>query len=79
MDWKAEYSALSSTRSQKKKLKQILSCITCTFTQVVLTTLNQKLPSLCLLDLSAAFHTTDHGNHPRFVLVWNSWLCLKLV
>ena len=22
MDWKAEYSALSSTRSQKKKLKQ---------------------------------------------------------
>jgi len=24
VDWKAEYSALSSTRSQKKKLKQLL-------------------------------------------------------
>ena len=26
MDWKAEYSALSSTRSQKKKLKQPTQC-----------------------------------------------------
>ena len=26
MDWKAEYSALSSTRSQKKKLKQTTQC-----------------------------------------------------
>ena len=26
MDWKAEYSALSSTRSQKKKLKQQRQC-----------------------------------------------------
>jgi len=26
VDWKAEYSALSSTRSQKKKLKQTTQC-----------------------------------------------------
>jgi len=26
VDWKAEYSALSSTRSQKKKLKQPTQC-----------------------------------------------------
>jgi len=26
VDWKAEYSALSSTRSQKKKLKQQRQC-----------------------------------------------------